>query len=43
MLKPKALTAIARKLFGIIFAVVRDQSVYRKDFSRASSVIKEAA
>lgn len=43
MPKPKALIAIARKLLGIIFAVVRDQSVYRKDFSRELSLIDEAA
>lgn len=34
MPKTKALIAVARKLLGIIFAVVRDQSVYRKDFAR---------
>lgn len=43
MLKTKALVAVARKLLGIIFAVVRDQSIYEKDFSRASSQLKEAA
>jgi transposase len=43
MPKTKALIAIARKLLGIIFAVVRDQSVYEKDFSLASFRYKEAA
>jgi transposase len=43
MPKTKALIAIARKLLGIIFAVVRDQSIYEEDFSRASSQLKEAA
>jgi transposase len=36
MPKTKALIAIARKLAGIIFAVVRDQSMYRRDFVRPS-------
>jgi predicted transglutaminase-like cysteine proteinase len=36
MPKTKALIAIARKLAGIIFAVVRDQSIYRRDFVRPS-------
>lgn len=43
MPKTKALIAIARKLLGIIFAVVRDQSIYKKDFSKALSELKEAA
>ena len=43
MPKAKALIAIARKLLIIIFAVVRDQSVYNKDFLTASPLIKEAA
>ncbi len=43
MPKTKALIAVARKLLGIIFAVVRDQSVYEKDFSRTSIELKEAA
>jgi transposase len=43
MLKTKALIAIARKLLGIIFALVRDQSVYKKDYSTASHQFKEAA
>ena len=43
MPKTKALIAVARKLLGIIFAIVRDQSIYEKDFSRALTQIKEAA
>lgn len=43
MPKTKALIAVARKLLGIIFAVVRDQSIYEKDFSKASLRLKEAA
>lgn len=43
MLKTKALIAVARKLLGIIFALVRDQSVYSRDVSRASLRHKEAA
>jgi transposase len=43
MPKTKALIAIARKLLGIIFALVRDQSVYKKDFETASHHLKEAA
>jgi hypothetical protein len=43
MPKTKALIAVARKLLGIIFAIVRDQSIYEKDFSRASSQLMEAA
>jgi transposase len=43
MPKTKALIAVARKLLGIIFAIVRDQSIYEKDFLKASSQLKEAA
>jgi transposase len=43
MPKTKALIAVARKLLGIIFAVVRNQSVYEKDFSKTLSDLKEAA
>ena len=43
MPKPQALIAIARILLAIIFAIVRDQSVYQNDLSRASSLIEEAA
>jgi transposase len=43
MIKTKALIAVARKLFGIIFAVVRDHGVYEKDYTRTSLQLKEAA
>ncbi len=43
MPKTKALIAIARKLFGIIFAVARDQSIYEQNLSKALSELKEAA
>ncbi|HWR89823.1 MAG TPA: IS110 family transposase, partial [Dissulfurispiraceae bacterium] len=43
MIKTKALIAVARKLLGIIFALVRDQSVYTRDFSRIPLHHKEAA
>jgi transposase len=41
MVKTKALIAVARKLLRIIFAIVRDDSVY--DDSKASYQLKEAA
>jgi len=41
MLKTKAVIAIARKLLRIIFAIVRDNSVF--DYSRTSFQFKEAA
>ena len=41
MLKTKALIAIARKLLRIIFAIVRNNSVF--DYSRTSYQFKEAA
>jgi transposase len=41
MIKTKALIAVARKLLRIIFAIVRDESVYVD--SRASYQLKEAA
>ena len=41
MPKNKALIAVARKLLGIIFAVVRDQSIYRNTFTKTS--VQEAA
>ena len=41
MPKNKALIAVARKLLGIIFAVVRDQSIYRNTFINTS--VQEAA
>ncbi len=41
MLRIKALIAVARKLLGIIFALVRDNSVF--DYSRTSFQFAEAA
>jgi len=43
MPKIKALIAVARKVLGIIFAMVRDQSIYEEDFSRTSMQLEEAA
>lgn len=43
MLKLKALIAVARKLLGIIFALVRDNSLYQEDYSRNRCPLKEAA
>ena len=39
----KALIAIARKLIGIIFALVRDHSNYIADYSRSQIMFKKAA
>jgi len=41
MIKTKALIAVARKLLGIIFAIVRDDSIF--DYSRTSYQLKVAA
>jgi len=43
MLRMKALIAIARKLLRIIFAIVRDNSVFVSDFSGTQYQLKEAA
>ncbi len=43
MIKGKALIAIARKLLRIIFALVRDHSLYQEDYSRTRDHFKEAA
>lgn len=43
MIKTKALIAVARKLFGIIFAIVRDHSVYKEDYMATLPQLKEAA
>lgn len=43
MPKNKALIAIARKLLGIIFALVRHNSVYINDYSNVSLKLKEVA
>jgi transposase len=42
MIKTKALIAVARKLLGIIFAVVRDHSVYEEDYIKKSLELKAA-
>lgn len=42
MLKMKALVAIARKLLRVIFALVRDHSVYVKDYSKLQNLKKAA-
>jgi transposase len=43
MLKMRALIAISRKLLGIIFALVRDNSVYIDNYSTIKYQVKEAA
>ena len=42
MVKMKALTAIARKLLALLFALARDQTSYRKDFIQTDSLLKAA-
>lgn len=42
MVKNKALVAVARKLLGIIFALIRDQSLYQEDYLRQTA-LKTAA
>jgi transposase len=43
MIKTKALVAVSRKLLGIIFALVRDHSVYVENYSKTQQQLKEAA
>lgn len=43
MLRMKAMIAIARKLLGVIFAVVRDQSVFESAYSAKPYELKEVA
>lgn len=43
MPKPKALVAVGRKLLGILFALVRDHSVYVPNHSETRYQLKEAA
>jgi transposase len=43
MLKMKAMIAIARKLLRIIFALVRDQSIYRENYTPGNNALTEAA
>jgi hypothetical protein len=42
MLKMKALIAIARKLLGIIFALVRNQSEYITGYHKTKNVLAAA-
>jgi transposase len=43
MKKTKALVAVSRKLLGIIFALVRDHSVYVENYTKQKPVFQEAA
>lgn len=43
MIKPKALVAVARKLLTIVFALVRDHSVYIENYMQHKLSLKEAA
>jgi transposase len=43
MIKTKALVAVSRKLLGIIFALVRDHSVYQENYTKQNSILQEAA
>ena len=42
MIKMKALTVIARKLLAILFALARDQTTYKKDFTKRGALLKAA-
>ena len=42
MIKMKALTAIARKLLALLFALARDQTTYKNDFTQRSPLLKAA-
>jgi transposase len=43
MIKTKALVAVSRKLLGIIFALVRNHSVYRENYMKQKPIFQEAA
>jgi transposase len=43
MMKTKALVAVSRKLLGIIFALVRDHSVYVENYMKQKIILQEAA
>ena len=43
MIKTKALVAVSRKLLGIIFALVRNHSVYIENFMNQKPIFQEAA
>jgi transposase len=43
MQKIKALVAVSRKLLGIIFALVRNHSVYVANYTKEKTILQEAA
>lgn len=43
MKKTKALVAVSRKLLGIIYALVRDHSVYQENYTKQKLVLQEVA
>lgn len=43
MIKTKAVVAVARKLLAIIFALIRDRSVYVENYTKQKLTLKEAA
>jgi len=43
MIKTKALVAVSRKLLMIIFALVRDHSVYIENYAKQKQILQEAA
>jgi transposase len=43
MMKTKALVAVSRKLLGIIFALVRDHSIYAENYTKQKLILQEAA
>jgi transposase len=43
MIKTKALVAVSRKLLGIIFALVRNHSVYAANYMKQKPMLQEAA
>jgi len=43
MIKTKALVAVSRKLLGIIFALVRNHSVYVENYMKQEPILQEAA
>ena len=43
MKKTKALVAVSRKLLGIIYALVRDHSVYVENYTKQKPIYQEAA
>jgi transposase len=43
MMKTKALVAVSRKLLGVIFALVRDHSVYVENYIKQEPILQEAA